>query len=132
LSCDEHGKLPVVYISMGFGNPYGDDWNAEIVIKWVEKLVSLDIKIISLADTIGMADVKSIEYLFGKVIPSFPGIEFGAHLHTLKTNCKEKIDAVFNNGCLRFDGAFKGYGGCPMAADDLIGNMPMEYLLEYF
>lgn len=130
--CDEHGKTPVVYISMGFGNPYGDEWNADIACQWVEKLTELKIPIISLADTIGIADVKSIEYLFGKLIPEFPQIEFGAHLHTLKTNWKEKIDAAYKNGCLRFDGAFKGYGGCPMASDSLTGNMPMEFLLDYF
>jgi hydroxymethylglutaryl-CoA lyase len=130
--CAIHGKTPVVYISMGFGNPYGDPWSPDIVCRWAEQLIETGIPIISLADTIGVADVKTIAFLFGKLIPAFPGIEFGAHLHTLKTNWKEKVDAAYHNGCLRFDGAFKGYGGCPMAADELTGNMPMEYLLDYF
>lgn len=130
--CDAFNKIPVVYLSMGFGNPYGDEWNADIVCRWVEKLVELNIPIISLSDTIGIADTQSISYLFGKLIPAFPQTEFGAHLHTLKTNWKEKVDAAYSSGCVRFDGAFKGYGGCPMAADELTGNMPMEFLLDYF
>jgi hydroxymethylglutaryl-CoA lyase len=132
MQCDAHQKTPVVYISMGFGNPYGDAWNADIVCRYVEELVKLKIAVISLSDTIGIADKKSIEYLFGTLIPRFPETEFGAHLHTLKTNWEEKVDAAYNNGCLRFDGAFKGYGGCPMAADELTGNMPMEFLIDYF
>ncbi len=131
-ACDLHHKTPVVYLSMGFGNPYGDAWDVQIVSHWVEELVKLDIPVISLSDTIGIADVKTIAYLFSTLIPRFPGTEFGAHLHTLKINWKEKIDAAYDNGCLRYDGSFKGYGGCPMAADELTGNMPMEYLIEYF
>ncbi len=132
LQCDKKHKIPVVYLSMGFGNPYGDEWNVDIVCDWVNKLSELEIPIISLSDTIGIADIKSITYLFSTLIPSFPAVEFGAHLHTLKTNWKEKVEAAYNSGCLRFDGAFKGYGGCPMAADELTGNMPMEFLLDYF
>lgn len=130
--CDDHSKIPVVYISMGFGNPYGDAWDTDIVCHWVEKLVALKIPIISLSDTIGVAQVETVDYLFGKLIPSFPQTEFGAHLHTLKTNWREKVEAAYNAGCIRFDGAFKGYGGCPMATDELTGNMPMEFLLDYF
>ncbi|MCX6190385.1 MAG: hydroxymethylglutaryl-CoA lyase, partial [Bacteroidetes bacterium] len=113
--CDNNGKIPVVYISMGFGNPYGDAWNTDIVCQWVEKLVELNIPIISLADTTGIAEVKSIDYLFKKLILDYPETEFGAHFHTLKTNWKEKVEAATNQGCRRFDGAFKGFGGCPMA-----------------
>jgi hydroxymethylglutaryl-CoA lyase len=131
-SCDIYKKTPVIYISMGFGNPYGDTWNVDIVKAYVDELASIGIPVISLSDTIGIATPESISYLFGGLIPQFSSIEFGAHLHTLKTNWREKIDAAYQNGCLRFDGAFKGYGGCPMAADELTGNMPTEFLLEYF
>lgn len=130
--CDESGKELVVYISMGFGNPYGDAWNAEVVEQWVEKLAAMDIKIISLADTIGIANPESIAYLFSHVIPKFPEIEFGAHLHTTPDAWLEKIDAAYKNGCRRFDGAIKGFGGCPMAADDLTGNMATENIIQYF
>jgi hydroxymethylglutaryl-CoA lyase len=131
-ACDAGKQTPVVYISMGFGNPYGDPWDINIVQSFTDQLVDMGIPIISLADTVGAADVKTISYLFSGLIPKFPGIEFGAHLHTQKSNWKEKIDAAYTNGCLRFDGAVKGYGGCPMAADELTGNMPTESLLEYF
>ena len=117
---------------MGFGNPYGDPWNPEIVMKWIEKMIQMDIKIISLADTIGVADPKIISMLFKDLIPAYPNIEFGAHLHTTPDTWKEKIEAAYENGCRRFDGALKGYGGCPMAKDDLTGNMPTENLISFF
>ncbi|MFY7911952.1 MAG: DUF559 domain-containing protein [Emticicia sp.] len=122
-------KQLVIYISMGFGNPYGDDWNAEIAIKWVDELQNLGIKIFSLSDTVGVATPESITYLFENLIPKYHHLEFGAHLHTTLDTWQEKVDAAYNAGCRRFDGAFMGYGGCPMAADELVGNMPMENLL---
>lgn len=122
-------KQLVIYISMGFGNPYGDEWNAEIAIKWVDELQKLGIKIFSLSDTVGVATPESITYLFENLIPKYPNLEFGAHLHTTLDTWQEKVDAAYNAGCRRFDGAFLGYGGCPMAADELVGNMPMENLL---
>ena len=130
--CVQSNKQMVVYISMGFGNPYGDEWNADIVQKWVERLYELDIKIFSLSDTIGVSNPASISYLFGNLIPKYPELTFGAHLHTQPHNWQEKVVAAYENGCVRFDGAIKGYGGCPMAKDDLTGNMPTEKMLYYF
>lgn len=130
--CKEYNKEPVIYISMGFGNPYGDEWNAGIVMKWTEKLVNLGVRIISLSDTIGVSNPDSINYLFSYLIPTFNEIEFGAHLHTQPHNWLEKVDAAYKSGCKRFDGALKGYGGCPMAKDDLTGNMPTENMIIYF
>ena len=128
----DNGKEMVVYISMGFGNPYGDEWNTGIVKQWTEKLANMGIHILSLSDTIGVANPESISYLFGDLIPSYPNIEFGAHLHTQPHNWKEKIIAAYQNGCRRYDAAIKGYGGCPMARDELTGNMPTENLVYYF
>ena len=130
--CLTHNKEMVLYLSMGFGNPYGDEWNVEIVQKWVAELIKLDIKIISLSDTIGVATPESISYLFKNLIPAFPDIEIGAHMHTEPHNWKEKVEAAYQNGCIRFDGAIKGFGGCPMAKDDLTGNMPTENMVMYF
>ena len=130
--CLKYNKQLVIYISMGFGNPYGDPWNVEICQKWVDKLASMNIKIIALSDTIGVATPESISYLFGNLIPPYPDVEFGAHLHTRPDNWFPKVDAAYRNGCFRFDGALKGYGGCPMAKDDLTGNMPTEKLIQYF
>jgi len=130
--CTSSNKELVIYISMGFGNPYGDEWNVEICAKWVEKLDSMGIKIMALSDTIGVATPNSIEYLFSNLIPHYPAIEFGAHLHTRPDNWEEKIIAAHSNGCTRFDSTISGYGGCPMAKDDLTGNMPTENLLYYF
>lgn len=124
-------KQLVIYISMGFGNPYGDEWNAEIAIRWVDELQKLGIKIFSLSDTVGVATPESIQYLFENLIPKYPNLEFGAHLHTTPFAWQEKVDAAYNAGCRRFDGAILGYGGCPMAADELVGNMAMENLLTY-
>lgn len=125
-------KEVVVYISMGFGNPYGDPWNVEIVGEWTEKLSAMGVKILSLSDTIGSSNPESIDYLFSNLIPKYPHIEFGAHLHTTPTTWFEKVDAAYNAGCKRFDGAIQGFGGCPMAKDELTGNMPTEKLLSYF
>jgi hydroxymethylglutaryl-CoA lyase len=125
-------KEIVAYLSMGFGNPYGDPWNIDIVANWTEKLSKMGVKILSLSDTIGVADGETISYLFSNLIPQYPKIEFGAHLHTTPTTWHEKVAAAYTSGCLRFDGAIKGYGGCPMAKDDLTGNMPTEKLLSYF
>jgi len=129
--CRQTGKELVVYISMGFGNPYGDAWNAEIVGKWVEKLSMMGVKIISLSDTVGIANPKSIAYIFSHLIPEYEGIEFGAHLHTQAHNWEEKLQAAYTAGCRRFDAAIRGYGGCPMAKDDLTGNMATENLLYF-
>ncbi len=125
-------KELVVYVSMGFGNPYGDAWSPEVAISWVNRLAALGVKIISMSDTVGVGNPESISYLFKNLIPAFPNIEFGAHLHTHSFNWEEKVKAAHDNGCNRFDGAMKGYGGCPMAADDLVGNMPTENLLQFF
>ena len=129
---DKSKKEVVVYLSMGFGNPYGDPWNIEIVGQWIEKLSNLGIKTLSLSDTIGSSTPDVIDYLFSNLIPLYPEIEFGAHLHTTPDKWHEKVDAAFKAGCNRFDGAIKGFGGCPMAKDELIGNMPTEKLLSYF
>jgi len=126
------GKELVVYISMGFGNPYGDPWNVEIVGEWTEKLNAMGVKILSLSDTVGTSNPENINYLFSNLIPKYPGIEFGAHLHTTPTSWHEKVDAAYKAGCRRFDGAIQGFGGCPMAKDELTGNMPTEKLISYF
>ena len=125
-------KEVVAYLSMGFGNPYGDPWNVEIVGEWTEKLSSMGVQILSLSDTIGSSTPEVIDYLFSNLIPKYPSIEFGAHLHTTPSTWKEKVDAAYKAGCHRFDGAMMGYGGCPMAKDELTGNMPTEKLLSYF
>lgn len=127
-----NNKEVVAYLSMGFGNPYGDPWNVDIVGEWTNKLSNLGVKIISLSDTIGSSTPKSIDYLFSNLIKSYPQIEFGAHLHTTLDKWHEKIDAAYKAGCKRFDGAIQGFGGCPMAKDDLTGNMPTEKILSYF
>jgi hydroxymethylglutaryl-CoA lyase len=129
---DQSNKEVVAYLSMGFGNPYGDPWNVDIVGEWTEKLHGLGVKILSLSDTIGTSDPESINYLFSNLIPKYPQIEFGAHLHTTPTTWFEKVDAAFKAGCTRFDGAIQGFGGCPMAKDELTGNMPTEKLFNYF
>ncbi len=129
---DKNRKEVVAYLSMGFGNPYGDPWSVEIVGKWVEKLAKMGVKIVSLSDTVGSSLPEDIDYLYSNLIPMYPKIEFGAHLHTAPTNWYEKVDSAYMAGCKRFDGAIKGYGGCPMAKDELIGNMPTEKMLSYF
>ncbi|WP_456439911.1 hydroxymethylglutaryl-CoA lyase [Psychroserpens sp.] len=127
-----YNKEVVVYISMGFGNPYGDPWDVDIVGEWTERLSKMGVKILSLSDTIGSSNPESINYLFSNLIPKYPEIEFGAHLHTTPTTWFEKIDAAYKAGCMRFDGAIQGFGGCPMAKDELTGNMPTEKVLSYF
>ena len=128
----KNNKKLVVYLSMGFGNPYGDPWNVEIVEQYVKSLDSMGIRILSLSDTIGVSTPESISYLFSNLIPLFPNVTFGAHLHTTPDKWEEKVHAAYTSGCRRFDGAIKGYGGCPMAKDDLTGNMPTEKMLSYF
>ena len=128
----KHNKKVVAYLSMGFGNPYGDPWNVEIVSNWTDRLVGMGVKIISLSDTIGTSTPETISYLYSNLIPKYIDVEFGAHLHTTPETCYQKIDAAYRSGCLRFDGAIKGFGGCPMAKDDLTGNMPMEKIISYF
>lgn len=131
--CKKSNKQLVVYLSMGFGNPYGEHWDAELVQKWSEILYSkFDIKILALSDTIGKANPEIVKYLFSELIPALPNVEFGAHLHTRLENAKSLVEAAFLAGCRRFDGAIKGYGGCPMATDALTGNMPTEIMLDWF
>ena len=129
---DQSKKEVVAYLSMGFGNPYGDPWNVDIVGEWTEKLSKMGVQILSLSDTIGSSTPEVIDYLFSNLIPAYSEIEFGAHLHTTPDKWHEKVNAAFNAGCHRFDGAIKGYGGCPMAKDELTGNMPTEKLISYF
>jgi hydroxymethylglutaryl-CoA lyase len=129
---DKTNKEVVAYLSMGFGNPYGDPWNVDIVAQWTEKLAKMGVKILSLSDTVGSSTPEVIDYLFSNLIPHYPKIEFGAHLHTTPDKWLEKIEAAYKGGCRRFDGAIQGFGGCPMATDNLTGNMPTEKLLSYF
>jgi len=130
--CSAKGKEQVVYISMGFGNPYGEPFNEEIVAEFVHKLVELGIQTISLADTIGAAQDEMITRIFKTNIAAYPNIEFGAHFHSTLDKVEEKIVSAYASGCRRFDGAIKGFGGCPMAKDDLTGNIPTEFLIQYF
>jgi len=128
--CEVKGKEQVVYLSMGFGNPYGDPYSPELVAEFVEKLDQLDVKTISLSDTIGVADTDLITELFEVQINSFPHLTFGAHLHSRRESIQVKVLAALKGGCRRFDGALKGFGGCPMAKDDLVGNMATEVMIE--
>ena len=130
--CMKYGKEMVVYISMGFGNPYGEPWNYEIVEKWIDKLHKLGINIISISDTIGLAKKSDIELIFTNLIPKYSRIEFGSHFHTKPDQWFEKVNSAFQSGCKRFDGAILGFGGCPMAKDDLTGNLPTEKLISFF
>ena len=130
--CDKNEKELVVYISMAFGNPYGDEYNEEIVLEWIKKIVGEGIGIISLADTVGLAHPSQVSSIVNKVISQFPDLETGVHLHSTSINWKEKIDAALQNGCMRFDGALKGFGGCPFAEDELVGNMNSELMIPYF
>lgn len=128
---ERHGVKLVTYLSMGFGNPYGDPWSPDIVTQWTQTLASMGCKIISLSDTVGTASPEVIFELFNAVIPQFPEVEFGAHLHTAPNFWREKFTAAYTAGCRRFDGAIQGFGGCPMAKDELTGNMPTEKMLSY-
>ncbi|MBA3648861.1 MAG: hydroxymethylglutaryl-CoA lyase [Chitinophagales bacterium] len=130
--CVKHKKELVLYISMAFGNPYGDAWSPDTVMYWTEKMVQMGIKIISLADTVGVATAAIISSLFKDLIPRFSDIEFGAHFHTTPETWREKMEAAYTNGCKRFDGALRGFGGCPMAMDKLTGNMPTENIIDFF
>ncbi len=130
--CMQHKKTLVVYLSMAFGNPYGDTYNEDILLRWADALVQRDIKIISLADTVGVATPEQIKTACSTLIQKYPSIEIGVHLHSSTQNRDDKLDAAFNAGCLRFDGALKGIGGCPMAQDELVGNMDTLYMIEYF
>ncbi|MCB9183641.1 MAG: hydroxymethylglutaryl-CoA lyase [Flavobacteriales bacterium] len=125
-------KELVVYISMAFGNPYGDPWNAEVALHWVNRLVNeLSVGTIALSDTVGVARPDDIKDMFKALIPALPQVEFGAHLHCRPDNWQEKTDAAWAGGCRRFDGAIKGYGGCPMAEDELVGNLQMELFARF-
>jgi hydroxymethylglutaryl-CoA lyase len=130
--CDRTGKQLVIYISMGFGNPYGDPYSEEIVYKWINKLTDLGINFISLADTVGLALPEQVFKITRYLIELLPGTEIGVHLHSTPDRWKEKLEAAVNAGCLRFDGALKGIGGCPMADDELVGNMNSEWMIDYF
>lgn len=129
--CVNYDKELVVYLSMAFGNPYGEDWSEEIVAQWGEQLAELGVKTLALSDTIGVSNPANISRLFSTLIPEFPGVEWGAHLHTTPASWREKVEAAYASGCRRFDSAIKGLGGCPMAKDDLVGNMPTEKLLSF-
>ena len=130
--CLQKNKQLVIYISMGFGNPYGDEYSPEIAANWVAKMNAMGIKIVALSDTIGVSNPENISYLFKHLIPLYTKMEIGAHLHTTPDTWQEKIDAAYNAGCKRFDGALKGFGGCPMATDKLTGNMPTENMIQFF
>ncbi|MDG1160000.1 MAG: hydroxymethylglutaryl-CoA lyase [Flavobacteriales bacterium] len=130
--CLKYDKRLVVYISMGFGNPYGDLWHPDIALQWSEKLYrELDVRILALSDTIGVSNEQNITALFQDLIPAFPEVEFGAHLHTTPDTWEEKVSAAYKAGCRRMDGALKGFGGCPMAADSLTGNMATENVISW-
>ena len=130
--CIKTGKELVVYISMGFGNPYDDPYDEDIVFEWINRLVSMDIKTISLADTVGIATAEQVFDMTSYLVESLPGVEIGVHLHSTPDNWKEKLEAAVKAGCKRFDGALKGIGGCPMADDELVGNMNSELMIRYF
>ena len=130
--CIKTGKELVVYISMGFGNPYGDPYDEDIVFEWVNRLVAMDIKTISLADTVGIALAEQVYDMTSYLVESLPGVEIGVHLHSTPDNWREKLEAAVKAGCKRFDGALKGIGGCPMADDELVGNMNSELMIQYF
>ena len=130
--CVKHKKELVVYISMAFGNPYGDEWSSDIAIQWSRKLHNMGIRILALSDTIGVSNPENITELFSTLIPELKDVEFGAHLHTTPDKWEEKVKAAYDSGCRRFDAAIKGFGGCPMASDELTGNMPTESLLSFF
>jgi hydroxymethylglutaryl-CoA lyase len=130
--CIQHGKQLVVYISMGFGNPYGDEYNEGIVMQWVDKMVEMGIGIVSMADTVGLATAEQVSSVLSALVPAYPSTEIGVHLHSTVINWKQKTTAALQSGCYRFDGALKGIGGCPMADDELVGNMDTELMIPYF
>ena len=130
--CIKNKKTLVVYLSMAFGNPYGDDYNQDQLLFWANEMAKREIEIISLADTVGVCTPDQIEFALQTLIPKYPSINFGVHLHSTQTNWKPKLEAALSSGCTRFDGALKGIGGCPMAQDDLVGNMDSEKMIAYF
>ncbi len=129
--CLQYKKELVIYISMGFGNPYGDEYSAEVAINWVNRLVEMGVGTIAMSDTVGVAQPNTIEYIFNNLIPTFPATKIGAHFHSSFDKAQEKIEAAYHNGCVRFDSAMKGIGGCPMAEDELVGNLATEQLLNW-
>lgn len=129
--CVRHGKQLVVYISMGFGNPYGDEYSAQVAIDWVGKLTQMGIQTIAMADTVGVAKPDTIEYIYQNLIPEFPNTAIGAHFHSTATTWREKFEAAYHNGCWRFDSSIKGIGGCPMAEDELVGNIATENIIQW-
>ncbi len=128
---EKNNKTLVVYLSMAFGNPYGENWHQDIVAEWGRRLAEMGVSVIALSDTIGVSNPETISHLFSLLIPEVSDVEWGAHLHTSPNTWREKIEAAYNSGCRRFDGAIKGYGGCPMAINELVGNMPTEKLLSF-
>ncbi|MGF7232428.1 hydroxymethylglutaryl-CoA lyase [Arachidicoccus sp.] len=130
--CIVNKKELVIYLSMGFGNPYGDAYNEEILLHWASEMVKRGIKIISLSDTVGLATTKDISFALETLIPKYPGVTFGVHLHSTRENIRQKVKAALSAGCKRFDGALKGIGGCPMAQNDLVGNMDTEKMIDCF
>ena len=130
--CQKFDKQLVVYFSMGFGNPYGDAFSTEVVANWAEKMNKIGIKIIALSDTVGVANNHTITQLFTSLIPQYPNIEFGAHFHATNDTWQMKIEAAYQAGCYRFDGAIGGFGGCPMAEDELVGNINTQNMIQYF
>jgi len=131
-SVEQCGKEAVVYLSMAFGNPYGDAWNTDILLRKVDDLAGLGVRTIALADTVGLADPRVVYQLFNRLVPALPEITFGAHLHCTPHNWRDKLQAAWDGGCRRFDSAMKGFGGCPMANDELVGNLASENLLAFF
>ena len=129
--CEKSNKQLVVYLSMGFGNPYGDPWSVDIVAKWAEQLTQLGVRTLSLSDTVGAASTSTVYKVFSQLIPAYPKVQFGAHLHCRQEDAVAKLEAAFRGGCRRFDGAIRGFGGCPMAKDELVGNLPTEKILSF-
>lgn len=129
--CVNKNKELVIYISMGFGNPYGDEYSAEVAIDWVRKLAALGVKTIAMSDTVGVATPETISYIFRSLIPEFKDVSIGAHFHSTADKWEEKIQSAWDNGCVRFDSAMKGIGGCPMAKDDLVGNIATEKIVNW-
>ena len=130
--CSKTNKQLVVYMSMAFGNPYGDEYDGEILLNWTKEIMERGVTIISLADTVGVAEAEQISSALASLVPNYPNIDFGVHLHSTPKNWEDKLEAAFTSGCVRFDGALKGIGGCPMANDELVGNMNTEWMIHYF
>jgi hydroxymethylglutaryl-CoA lyase len=129
--CAAKNKELVIYISMGFGNPYGDEYNADVAIEWVRKLTGIGVKTIAMSDTVGVAQPENIGYIFSHLVPEFKGVNIGAHFHSAPDKWEEKIRAAVGAGCMRFDSAMKGIGGCPMAEDELVGNIATENIVSW-